>query len=106
MNKPGAKKLNRAPALDSMMEVTYIAAVVNVIILLALLYPGIRNLLKTRSTISASLLAFTLLFLVQNIVAIYFHLTISYTSAVELEVATLTVIQTAGFGTLLWATYK
>jgi hypothetical protein len=89
-----------------MMEVTYIAAVVNVIILLALLYPGIRNLLKTRSTISASLLAFTLLFLVQNIVAIYFHLTISYTSAVELEVATLTVIQTAGFGTLLWATYK
>ena len=106
MNKPGAKKSNRAPALDSMMEVTYIAAVVNVIILLALLYPGIRNLLKTRSTISASLLAFTLLFLVQNIVAIYFHLTISYTSAVELEVATLTVIQTAGFGTLLWATYK
>jgi hypothetical protein len=92
--------------MDSMMELTYIAAVANVIILLALLYPGFRNFFKTRSAISAALLLFTLLFLVQNAVAIYFHLTVSYTSAVEVEVATLTIIQAASFVTLLWATYK
>jgi hypothetical protein len=92
--------------MDPMMELTYIAAVANMIILLALLYPGFRNFFKTRSAISAALLLFTFLFLVENVVAIYFHLTVSYTPAVELEVATLTVIQTTGFGTLLWATYK
>jgi hypothetical protein len=92
--------------MDSVMELTYIAAFANMIILLALLYPGVRNFFKTRSAISAALLLFTLLFLVQNVVAIYFHLTVSYTSGVELEVATLTIIQVASFGTLLWATYK
>ncbi len=92
--------------MDSMMELTYIAAVVNMIILLALLYPGFRNFFKTRSATSVSLLLFTLLFLVQNAVAVYFHLTVGYTPAVEFEVATLTIIQVAGFGTLLWATYK
>ncbi len=76
------------------------------IILVALLYPGFRNFFKTRSAISAALLLFTLLFLVQNAVAVYFHLTVSYTPAIEVEVATLTIIQAAGFGTLLWATYK
>jgi len=92
--------------MDSMMELTYIAAVLNTIILLALLYPSFRNFFKTKSAISAALLLFTLLFLVQNAAAVYFHLTVSYTPAVELEVATLTIIQAAGFGTLLWATYK
>jgi hypothetical protein len=92
--------------MDPMMELTYVAAVANTIILLALLYPGFRNFFKTRSAISAALLLFTLLFLVENVVAIYFHLTVSYTPAVELEVATLTIIQTTGFSTLLWATYK
>jgi hypothetical protein len=92
--------------MDSIMELTYVAAVANMIILLALLYPGFRNLFKTRSAISAALLLFTLLFLIQNAVAIYFHLTVSYTPAVEFEVATLTIIQVLGFGSLLWATYK
>ncbi len=89
-----------------MMELAYVGAVANMIILVALLYPGFRNFFKTRSAISAALLLFTLLFLVQNAVAVYFHLTVSYTPAIEVEVATLTIIQAAGFGTLLWATYK
>lgn len=92
--------------MDSVMELTYIAAIANVIILLGVLYPGLRNFLRTKSAISAGLLIFTLMLLAENVAAILFHLTVSYTTAVEVEVATLTVIQTASFSTLLWTTYK
>jgi|SRR6266568_750717 len=105
LNKSQEKRDYVSP-MDSMMELTYIAAAANIAILLALLYPGFRNFFKTRSAISVALLLFTLLFLIQNAVAIYFHLTVIYTPAVEFEIATLTIIQAVGFGTLLWATYK
>jgi len=92
--------------MDSVMGFTFTTSALNVLILLALLYAGITNFRKTGSSISAALLLFTLLFLLQNLVAIYFHLTVPYTSAVEVEAAVLTVLQTVSFGTLLWATYK
>ncbi len=92
--------------MDSVMAFTYASGAANLLILLALLYPGIINFSKTRSRISAALLLFNAIFLLENIVAIFFHLTIVYTPAVEVEVAVLTVLQTLSFGTLLWATYK
>ena len=92
--------------MDSLMGLTYIAVVANIILLVALLYPAINNYGKTRSSIALALLVFILLFLVENIVAIYFHLTLMYTPAVEVEIAVLTVIQTIGFATFVWASYK
>jgi hypothetical protein len=92
--------------LDSFMLSTYVAAAANIVLLLVILYPSIVNLIKTRSTVPTLLVLFSLIFLVQNIVAIYFHMTVPYTTAVEFEVMVLTVLQTVGFGALAWVTYR
>jgi len=88
------------------MGLTYLAAVANIILLVALLYPAINNYSKTRSSIALALLVFAFLFLVENIVAIYFHVTLMYTFGVEVEIAVLTVLQTMGFATFVWASYR
>ena len=92
--------------MDSLMGLTYIAVFANVALLITLLYPAINNYSKTKSSIALALLVFVLLFLIENIIAIYFHLTLMYTPAVEVEIAVLTVIQTVGFATFVWASYK
>lgn len=85
---------------------TYTVAFVNIVLLLGILYPSIANLFKTRSSVSMLLVAFSLVFLVQNAVAIYFHILDAYTLAVEFEVMVLTALQTVGFAALFWVTYK
>jgi hypothetical protein len=92
--------------LDLLMLSTYLAAAANIALLLAILYPSTVNFLKTRSSVPTLLMAFSIVFLVQNVVAIYFHMTTPYTTAVELEVMVLTVLQTVGFGALAWVTYR
>jgi hypothetical protein len=85
---------------------TYVAAGVNIILLLGIFYPSLLNLLKTRSSVSTLLVTFSLAFLIQNVVAVYFHLVIPYTLAVEFEVMILTALQTVGFAALFWVTYR
>ena len=92
--------------MDAFMLSTYAAAVVNIVLLLGILYPSTVNLLKTRSSVSTLLAAFSLAFLIQNAVAIYFHMVITYTLAVEFEVMVLTALQTVGFAALFWVTYR
>lgn len=88
------------------MATTYLAASANVLLLLGVLRPSVSNFRKTRSSIAAMLLAFALLFLAQNIVAIYFHMTIPYTLPVEFEVMVLTVLETLSFATLFAVSYR
>ncbi|MBI3022238.1 MAG: hypothetical protein HYY68_00755 [Thaumarchaeota archaeon] len=88
------------------MASTYLADVANLILLLGILYPAVMNFVKTRSSISVMLVVFSLAFLIQNVVAIYFHMTIPYTTAVEFEFMVLTFIQTISFAALAWVTYK
>ncbi len=85
---------------------TYVAAGVNIILLLGILYPSLLNLAKTRSSVSTLLVTFSLAFLIQNVVAVSFHLVIPYTLAVEFEVMILTALQTVGFAALFWVTYR
>lgn len=85
---------------------TYSATVANIVLLLGILYPSTVNLLKTRSSVSMLLATFSLVFLIQNVVAIYFHMVIAYTLAVESEVTVLTALETVGFAALFWVTYK
>ncbi len=92
--------------MDSFMASTYLAAVANLILLMGILYPAVKNFVKTRSSISVMLVVFSLAFLIQNAVAIYFHMTILYTTAVEFEAMVLTVIETISFAALAWVTYK
>ena len=92
--------------MDSVMMSTYVAAVANIILLLGILYPSVVNFLKTRSTVSTLLLIFSAVFLLQNLAAVYYHMVVPYTPAVEFEVLVLTSLQTIGFGALFWVTYK
>ncbi len=92
--------------MDSLMFSTYVAAGVNIILLLGILYPSLLNLAKTRSSVSTLLVTFSLAFLIQNVVAVYFHLVIPYALAVEFEVMILTALQTVGFAALFWVTYR
>ena len=85
---------------------TYTAAIANIVLLVAILYPSTVNLLKTRSLVSTLLAVFSLVFLIQNAVAIYFHMVVAYTLAVESEVMVVTALQTVGFAALFWVTYK
>jgi len=85
---------------------TYVAAVANIVLLLGILYPSVVNFLKTRSTVSTLLLIFSAVFLLQNLTAVYYHMVVPYTPAVEFEVLVLTSLQTIGFGALFWVTYK
>jgi hypothetical protein len=88
------------------MVSTYVAAGTNILLLLGILYPSLANLLKTRSSVPTLLVTFSLVLLVQNVVAIYFHLVVPYTLPVEIEVFVLTVLQTIGFSALFWVSYK
>ena len=90
------------------MDLTFISASLNLILLAALLYPSARNFSKTRSSIAAGLMLFIVIFLIENIVAVYFHLTMMnlYTSPVQFQAMVLRVIQTISFATLLLVTYK
>ena len=91
-----------------LMDLTFAAAFLNLILLAALLYPSTRNFSRTKSFIAAGLMLFILLFLVENIAAVYFHLTMMslYSVAVQFQAMILRVIQTISFATLLLITYK
>ena len=90
------------------MDLTFITASLNLILLAALLYPSARNFSKTKSSIAAGLMLFIILFLLENVVAVYFHLTMMYlyTAPAQFQAMILRVIQTISFATLLLVTYK
>jgi hypothetical protein len=89
------------------MDVTFMAAFANLLLLGGLLYPSIRNVVRTRSPIAVGLLIFVAVFLIENVFAVYFHATMMplYAPPIELQAMVLRLIQTGAFGTLLWVTY-
>jgi len=91
-----------------LMTLTTILTAVSILILAALLHVYIRNLRKIKSNFTIGLLIFALLFLVQNIVSLYFYLTMMeyYVPAVELHVFIFTLLQTIGFAILLKLTWE
>ena len=91
-----------------LMALTTILTSLSAIILAALLYVYIKNLRKIKSNFTLGLLIFALLFLIQNIVSLYFYLTMMdyYVLAVELHVFIFTLLQTIGFAVLLKLTWE
>ena len=92
--------------MDSMMMSTFIAGGVNIVLLVGILYPSLVNLVKTRSSVSALLTPISLIFLLQNVVEVFFHESVLYTPAMEFEVMTLTMMESFSFAALFWVTYK
>ena len=91
-----------------LMNLTTILTAVSILILAAMLHVYIRNLRKIKSNFTLGLLIFALLFLIQNIVSLYFYFTMMdyYVPAVELHVFIFTLLQTIGFAVLLKLTWE
>ena len=91
-----------------LMTLTTVLAALSALILAALLHIYIKNLRKIKSGFTAGLAIFAGLFLLQNIVSLYFYLTMMdyYVPKVELHVFILTLLQTIGFAVLLKLTWE
>ena len=91
-----------------LMTLTTILTALSALMLAALLHVYIKNLKIIKSSFTTGLLIFALLFLIQNIVSLYFYLTMMdyYVPEVELHVFIFTLLQTIGFAVLLKLTWE
>lgn len=90
------------------MGLTTLLAGVNAVLLLSILYVYVRNLFRSRTVFTIGLSLFAGLFLLQNLVSLYFFLTMTpyFVDAVELHVFILTLLQTLAFAIFNWITWK
>ena len=89
------------------MNVTTIITAVSTIFLLGLLYVYFKNLKNAKSKFTIGLFIFALLFLIQNLVSLYYYITMMkyYAPEVEVHVFILTLLQAIGFLVLLVITW-
>ena len=95
--------------MESMiMNATTIITAVSTIFLLGLLYVYYKNLKNAKSKFTIGLFIFPLLFLAQNLVSLYFYITMMkyYSPEVEVHVFILTLLQAVGFLILLIITWE
>ena len=86
-----------------LMNITTILTTVSALALAGLLYIYIKNLKNIKSKFTIGLFIFAVLFLIQNLVSLYYYLTMMdyYSPEVEVHVFILTLLQTAAFLVLL-----
>jgi heme/copper-type cytochrome/quinol oxidase subunit 4 len=91
-----------------LMNVTTILTAISILTLGGLLYVYIQNLKKIKSKFTFGLFIFALLFLIQNIISLYYYLTMMnyYSPEVEIHVFIFTLLQTIAFITLLKITWE
>jgi chromate transport protein ChrA len=89
------------------MDIAIGVTALNVALLLLLLYPYVRNALKTRSNMAFGLVLFAAFFLLQNLISLYFYATnmMYYVGPVEPDVMVLGIIEFVGISFFLWVTY-
>jgi hypothetical protein len=87
-----------------MVQLAALFSAVNVLLLVGLLWIYASSFIKVRAQFTAGLLFFAALFLVQNLISLYSFLTMFmyYATDVTWIVLTITVVQTAGLGVILW----
>ena len=90
------------------MMVTEVLTVVNVGLLLSLLYVYAKNYAKMKSGFTAGLALFAGLFLLQNLVSLFFLVTMMpyFVDEVEAIMPVMTVLQTLAFIVMNWLTWK
>ena len=91
-----------------LMNFTTILTGFSTLLLSGLLYVYYKNLRKIKSKFTIGLFVFALLFLIQNLVSLYYYLTMMkyYTPEVEVHVFILTLLQTIAFLILLKITWE
>ena len=91
-----------------LMNLTTILTAISAISLLLLISVYLKNLKKIKSIFTIGLVTFALLFLMQNLVSLYFYFTMMqyYTPEVEIHVFIFTLLQIIAFVILLKITYE
>ena len=94
--------------MDAIMNFTTILTSISTLSLLGLLYIYIKNLKNIKSKFTIGLLIFAVLFLLQNLVSLYFYFTMIeyFVPQVEVHVFILTLLQTIAFLILLKITWE
>jgi len=87
-----------------MAQVAALFSTINVLLLIGLLWIYASSFRKIRAEFTVGLLFFAALFLVQNLISLYSFLSMFmyYAPGVTWIVLTITVVQTAGLGIILW----
>ena len=90
------------------MNVTTVLTGVSALMLVGLLYVYYKNLKNIKSKFTIGLFVFALLFLIQNLISLYYYITMMkyYAPEVEIHVFILTLLQTIGFAILLKITWE
>ena len=95
--------------MDSLlMKIITGLSVISTILLLMLLYVYYKSLRNIKSKFTMGLFIFAFLFLVQNLVSLYYYITMMdyYVPEVEKHVFIFTLLQTIGFAVLLKITWE
>lgn len=92
----------------TLMNISIGIAGINILLILSLLYVYGRNLKKIRSTHTGGLFLFASLFLIQNLVLLYYGLTMAevYAKGVGFFMLVFAFLQTLAFSILNWITWK
>ena len=91
-----------------LMKIIMILTFISTILLIGLLYVYYKNLKTAKSKFTIGLFVFAILFLIQNLVSLYFYITMMdyYVPSVEKHVFIFTLLQTLGFSVLLKITWE
>ena len=91
-----------------MMKATAALTGISALLLIGLLYVYYKNLKNIKSKFTIGLFVFALLFLIQNLISLYYYTTMMeyYAPEVEVHVFILTLLQTIGFAILLKITWE
>ena len=92
----------------ALMDITTVLSGINILLVGFLLYVYVQNYVKMKSGFTMALLLFALLFLVHNVLYLYFALKMMpyYASDLGMFAFIFTLLQTLAFGILSWATWK
>ena len=94
--------------MELLMSITTIFTLVSSFLLVGLLYIYAKNLRKIKSKFTAGLFIFAALFLLQNLVSLYFYFTMNdyYVAEVTAHVFIFTLLQAIAFLVLLIITWE
>ena len=94
--------------MNAIMNITTVLTVISTLSLFGLSYIYVKNLKNIKSKFTIGLLIFAMLFLLQNLVSLYFYFTMIeyFVPQVEVHVFILTLLQTIAFLILLKITWE
>jgi hypothetical protein len=90
------------------MSITMVLSAASTLMLLVLIYIYYTNFKKIKSSFTLGLMLFALLFLVQNLVSLYYYFTMMefYVEQVSMHVFVLTLLQAIAFAIMLKLTWE